>query len=372
MEKKYIILIIILLVAIISIMFFLVKNTSNIVKDTLYKSKLNVPQSYSLIDLSTNTIDGKEEKVYGKKISNYNNVIMISDTDVYGSWFPEKHPLKDYKNITIEVQIEDKNTGRNYSLIGNGLVPRYYGASFDINITYPGLIKFKDGLKPELNWKYATNYQTKYINKSFVSNEETKYLETENEEEMNVTKEITYTEVIIKQKEYSDYMKIDKINDFVSANLKTSSSLDPDVSECGTLNTADSTYTLTQSVNSSGTCFNIMANNVTLDCAGFMINYSQGGILGHGVYVGGYNLSTIKNCMIKEGASGTSSKYAINLNRANNGTIENNSIVTIAGSSYGVFLTNSHNNAIRDNIINTSGSTYIVRVYSDGNRNISS
>ena len=36
---------------------------------------------------------------------------------------------------------------------------------------------------------------------------------------------------------------------------------------CGVLSDAGTTYTLTQNVSSTGTCFNITAPNITLDCA---------------------------------------------------------------------------------------------------------
>lgn len=70
--------------------------------------------------------------------------------------------------------------------------------------------------------------------------------------------------------------------------------LTQNVDGCNVLNTTNATYTLTSDVNSSGTCFNVTAENVTLDCDGYWINYSLGGIEeASGVYTNRIN-TTIK------------------------------------------------------------------------------
>ncbi|PIZ97540.1 hypothetical protein COX84_03045, partial [Candidatus Micrarchaeota archaeon CG_4_10_14_0_2_um_filter_49_7] len=71
------------------------------------------------------------------------------------------------------------------------------------------------------------------------------------------------------------------------------------VDACQDLSTAGMTYVLNQSVSSAGTCFNITANNVTLDCDGYTINYSGSGV-GYGVNVTGVNYSVVKNCVINQ------------------------------------------------------------------------
>ena len=45
------------------------------------------------------------------------------------------------------------------------------------------------------------------------------------------------------------------------------------VSQCGALNTGNVIYNLRTNVSSTGTCFNVLANNNTLDCHGFNINF---------------------------------------------------------------------------------------------------
>ena len=64
---------------------------------------------------------------------------------------------------------------------------------------------------------------------------------------------------------------------------------------CGNLTLANTIYILNNTVNSSGTCFNIVANSVTLDCNNSIINYSQL-INGYGIANNGYNNKADKTC----------------------------------------------------------------------------
>ena len=131
------------------------------------------------------------------------------------------------------------------------------------------------------------------------------------------------------------------------------------ISSCQNLTIENATYVLTQNVSSAETCFNVLANNVTLDCSGYTINYSYGGtVAGYGVNVTDYNFTTIKNCVVKEGVSTTSSKYAIYFDRANNGTINNNTIVTLGSSGHGFYIQNSKSCAILSNTITPSYGSY--------------
>lgn len=91
------------------------------------------------------------------------------------------------------------------------------------------------------------------------------------------------------------------------------------ISSCQILNQSNTVYTLTQDINSSWyMCFNVSANNVTLDCQG----HSVTGI--SGAYYGVYskrNQTTVRNCAI--------SNYTYGMMFASNayyGLIENNNI----------------------------------------------
>jgi len=174
-------------------------------------------------------------------------------------------------------------------------------------------------------------------------------------------------------------------------------------SKCGILSTA--VYTLYNNVSSAGTCFTIGADNVTLDCAGYTINYSQS-VAGYGINnSGGWDNLTIRNCNIRHGGSATSNNDAIYLSGVENSTIRNNIITTGGttdnnaiyaesstnctivnntlypfGTSWnnrGVYLTSSSNsNIIINNSIITNGSgsssnnNYAILISSSNNNNI--
>jgi len=74
-----------------------------------------------------------------------------------------------------------------------------------------------------------------------------------------------------------------------------------EIDSCQTLSSANTVYTLNQTVNSSGTCFTISGENITLDCAGYTINYSVGGGANqYGVY-STQNYTKVWNCTIIDG-----------------------------------------------------------------------
>ena len=128
--------------------------------------------------------------------------------------------------------------------------------------------------------------------------------------------------------------------------------------DCGQLTTADAVYTMNQSINISGTCLNVRANNITINCQGYLINYSQAGAtVGYGINSSaGYNFTTINDCVITEGRATTANKYPIYFLRSNNGTINNNTITTI-GASLGIYLWVSSSGTVSNNTITSSASS---------------
>jgi len=142
------------------------------------------------------------------------------------------------------------------------------------------------------------------------------------------------------------------------------------ISACGNISNKGS-YQLDQSVNSTTTCINIMASNISFDCQGFTINYSRGGILGYGVNVSSYNNITIQNCKIVEGNITTSSKHGMDFaGIAGNHTIINNNITTIGSNSMGIDLSNVIDSNFSNNIINTNySSIYAISLGIGSNRN---
>ncbi|MBU4057842.1 right-handed parallel beta-helix repeat-containing protein, partial [Patescibacteria group bacterium] len=148
--------------------------------------------------------------------------------------------------------------------------------------------------------------------------------------------------------------------------------LDPDVSACGNLDTANSVYTLTANVSSANYCFHIIANNITLDGAGYWVNYSQSAA-GYGVNnSGGYDNITVKNLnIVQENALVTgTTNHAIYSSGMANSTITNNTISVKDDLAYGIHLESSSTNTITNNTISASGSSgYGIYLYLSSNSN---
>ncbi|MEM7819075.1 MAG: sialidase family protein [Candidatus Aenigmatarchaeota archaeon] len=141
---------------------------------------------------------------------------------------------------------------------------------------------------------------------------------------------------------------------------------------CSVLDQSGATYRLTANVNSAGTCFEIKADSITLDCQGYTINYSQSST-GYAINnSGGYDNITIKNCNIVQGNSTVSNSYAIYASGMDNSNIYNNTITTSGSSSYAIYLSSASYNNITNNTITTSGSySYAVLLYSSSSNTFS-
>lgn len=114
----------------------------------------------------------------------------------------------------------------------------------------------------------------------------------------------------------------------------------PGTDACGEI-TASGNYTLIQDINADGTCLQIKANDVVVDCAGYTITYGNAGA-GVGIEnPGEFNDITIKNCDIVKGLRNdtSSNNWGIELDDADSATIFNNTINTTGGgSNYGIYL----------------------------------
>ncbi len=131
--------------------------------------------------------------------------------------------------------------------------------------------------------------------------------------------------------------------------------LDPTVQgSCGTLSSANTEYQMTQSLSSTGTCFTVAADNVTLDCQGFPIEYANASS-GYGVSVTGYNTTVIKNCNFLKQNQNVQFSSAIYANLANNSIFLNNTINSTGNYSFGIQLTVSNFTNVTSNSLNISG-----------------
>ena len=139
--------------------------------------------------------------------------------------------------------------------------------------------------------------------------------------------------------------------------LEYDEQLSTNVTTCGLASTDGATYTLLNSVSSTGTCFTIGANNITLTSNSSLnqINFSTT-TAGYGIYNNGYSNITIKNLNITTKNTSSSSRgiYYTGVN-AKFSNITNNTITVKTGR--GIYLISSSNNITTTNntISATSG-----------------
>lgn len=143
-------------------------------------------------------------------------------------------------------------------------------------------------------------------------------------------------------------------------------SFDPTVSACGTLNGANSVFTLNQSVSSSAgaSCFTFNSTNQTLDCGGFTITGDNTSARYGAVTT--FNSSKVLNCIISNFSTG------IYFNGAANGNINNSTIyvyfITSGSNGQGInFPANSNNNTISNTY---SNNTFGRALYIQSNLNV--
>ena len=137
-----------------------------------------------------------------------------------------------------------------------------------------------------------------------------------------------------------------------------------DVSSCGTLSDTGAVYTLTQNVSSTGTCFTVAAQNVTLNCQGHSINYSTTTV-GYGLVNNGYHFVTLENCEFNLGNFGLANSYGVYVyGGALNNTIDNIKVTTTSISTaenknnYGIYFNNVQKSIIKDSNISALSSGY--------------
>ncbi|MBT4824763.1 hypothetical protein HN695_04160 [Candidatus Woesearchaeota archaeon] len=122
---------------------------------------------------------------------------------------------------------------------------------------------------------------------------------------------------------------------------------------CGTITTSQ---TMNLNVNATQTCFNIGADDLVLDCAGFTINYSTNGLIGFAVNNTAYNNLTVKNCIIIKGNSSGDETEGIHIENTSNSIIQNNTVTTTGADSVGINIGElGSNNLVENNTVTTIG-----------------
>mgnify|MGYP001617367703 FL=1 len=142
------------------------------------------------------------------------------------------------------------------------------------------------------------------------------------------------------------------------------------VSSCGDLDVADTAYTLINNLENVSTCFQVKANNITLDCQGYTVGYANF-TAGYGINSTGFNATTIKNCIFLKQNDSVTDSNAIYVERSNSSIIINNTINSTGNYSMGVSLNWVNFTNITGNIVNVSAnSSYAIGLGNSHSNNI--
>ncbi len=127
----------------------------------------------------------------------------------------------------------------------------------------------------------------------------------------------------------------------------------PPIDTCRILNESGS---LASDVSSTGTCFVINANDITLDCNGYKVQYATV-ISGRGVEASDKTGLTVKNCIFEAHNVNATNNQAIKFTRTNNSLALANMIYTNGTTNnYGIYITTrSYSNSVINNTVYTNG-----------------
>ena len=239
---------------------------------------------------------------------------------------------------------------------------RYVDDRIRINYTIKNGILNKKDIVP-----YSVNKDSKLtftnLNIEILDNysENVKVIEHFNEKNGELTRNNVY------EKDYSwkDYEVIDLGNPLL--NYKAID--DVEIGGCGTLDAENETYTLNQSVSSSGTCFTITAKNVTLDCDNYNITFSTDGTDNEYGIVTDQNYTKVLNCNVYDGNQTTenNNRYGVYFNGANFGNISNT--ISNVTNRRSIYLYSSSNNTLTNNT-GTSGTEDGIYLHSSSNNTL--
>ncbi|MBD3313405.1 hypothetical protein GF345_03100, partial [Candidatus Woesearchaeota archaeon] len=143
------------------------------------------------------------------------------------------------------------------------------------------------------------------------------------------------------------------------------------VTECRDLNETGAYYVLVNDVSSDNHCFNITAENVTLDCRGHTIDYANNKANNYdfGILTW-YNRTTIRDCRIVRDTLESDYAYALFMYNSSYSIIDNNTIETIDDGDDGVFMRQSSHCNITNNSITTQGLyAYGMMIYYNSSNN---
>lgn len=144
--------------------------------------------------------------------------------------------------------------------------------------------------------------------------------------------------------------------------------------DCSVLSTANEVYELQNNVTSLGTCFNITANNVTLEGNGYIVIYGNDST-GNGVFSNGYNDTTIRNIDLRVENVSRNNSHGIYFGAGTDLNISNVNL-TLYGDggnvdNIGLYLVDLSNSSIENCTINSTSTNddgYAIFLYASSGK----
>jgi subtilisin family serine protease len=145
---------------------------------------------------------------------------------------------------------------------------------------------------------------------------------------------------------------------YASANF--SLTIGNNVSSCVVLNNSGENYALDRDIEANGSCIEIGASDVTLDCNGYVIT---GNGTGYGVNLSNYNGTSILNCGLFNFSQGIS-KWGV-YDYSENITLMHNriNVSAVANNGYGVHVVVADNVVVFNNTVYTLGANLSSALY---------
>ncbi|MCX8166875.1 MAG: LamG domain-containing protein [Candidatus Micrarchaeota archaeon] len=169
----------------------------------------------------------------------------------------------------------------------------------------------------------------------------------------------------------------DNLNNFsITQNYTYYIASDNTIFSCGTLDTPNKEYVLGANLSTPGSCFSVIANNITLNCNGNNITFAQTQP-GNGILANSVTNLTITNCIIQQLNATLNQVGWINgtfFNNTNNSRIINTTIITRAWNATGSSFVNSIRNSMNNITISTTGinSYGVLFTFSSNNNSVNS
>lgn len=138
---------------------------------------------------------------------------------------------------------------------------------------------------------------------------------------------------------------------------------DPDISACTNLSSPNTEYDMTASTSDTGTCMNVTAANVTLNCASFNIT-GDNTASHYGVNVSDQFNTSIKNCNITNfqvgiSVTGDASDF-LNISNSTIRTFYTTSCATNTAPCHALFISDADNISITDSYFNGSSLSTLI------------